>query len=148
MNSKLLSCAIVIMTTSTYAAEVSIYKWVDDNGIAHFSHSHPANKIATEVDVQVAYSPDAQAIMDNEGITNDDSAENKEKRRSELAKKNEKMFAENCKAAQANKKILSNFKKILVQDENGEEKLLTGDQITDQLAVNEKHIDIYCEITK
>ena len=148
MHLKILSLASLLVTTSIFSAEVSIYKWIDDNGIVHFSHSHPANKIATEVDVQVAYSPAEKDITDRSTTTNDGSSEDKDNKRAELIKKNEKMFAENCKSAQANKKILSNFKKILIQDENGEEKLLTDDQITEQLAVNEKHIDIYCEIIK
>jgi len=148
MNIKLLSCAISIMTTSAFAAEVPIYKWFDDKGIAHFSNSHPANKAATEVDVQVAYSPAPQDIENEDGVSTGEDIEAKEKKRAVLNEKNAKMFAENCKSAQANKKILSNFKKVLVQDENGQEKLLTGDEITEQLAVNEKHIDIYCESIK
>ena len=143
MHLKLFVCAISIMTTSVIAADVSIYKWIDDNGIVHFSHSHPANKKATEVDVYVAYSPSPNISTVD---TDNDEVAIKAAKKKELARtaENAKMFDVNCKSAQANKKILVNFKKILIQDENGEDKLLTGDEITERVELADKHIDIYC----
>ena len=74
----------------------------------------------------------------------EDDKKNEELRLAQ-AEKNKKMFEENCQSAQANQKMLSNFKKVLMQDENGNEKLLTGEEITEQLEINKKHLDIYCE---
>ena len=145
MRIKVLGCLALVLASSVVASEVSIYKWVDDEGVVHFSHSHPANKEATEVDIQVAYSSSA---IDSEKTTEEQKAEDDEENeelRLAQVEKNKKMFEENCQSAQANHKMLSNFKKVLMQDENGNEKLLTGEEITEQLEINKKHLDVYCE---
>ena len=145
MRIKVLGCLALVLASSVVASEVSIYKWVDDKGVVHFSHSHPANKEATEVDIQVAYSSNATGSEETaEEQKIEDDKKNEELRLAQ-AEKNKKMFEENCQSAQANQKMLSNFKKVLMQDENGNEKLLTGEEITEQLEINKKHLDIYCE---
>jgi len=146
MRVKLLSFSILLMATSVLASDGTIYKWVDDKGIVHFSNSHPANKNATEVDIQVAYSASVDDVKETASSTKTEDAADQES--SELAEKNAKMFADNCRSAQANKKILTGFKKILIQDENGNDKLLTGDDVTAQLELTDKHIDIYCSVNK
>ncbi len=144
MRLQFLCCAIVMMTTSVFASDLSVYKWTDDKGMVHYSHAPPSGVAVTEVDVRVAYSPSVDDLKAKEESATDEVSIN-EKKQAAINVKNAKIFEENCKSATANKKILSNFKKILIQDENGEEKLLTGDDITERLKLTEKNIDIYCE---
>ena len=148
MRVKLLSCSILFLANSVFASDGTIYKWVDDKGIVHFSNSHPANKSATIVDIQVAYSASNEEITESDNLETSEDERLKNEQYIARTEKNAKMFAENCKSAQANKKILTGFKKILIQDENGVDKLLTGDDITAQLSITNKHIDIYCEAKK
>ncbi|MCJ8320666.1 MAG: DUF4124 domain-containing protein [Colwellia sp.] len=146
MRVKLISCSILLLVNSVFASDVTIYKWIDDKGIVHFSNSHPADKDATIVDIQVAYSSSIDEI--NESVQSEETPNVQDQEYTERAEKNIKMFAQNCKSAQANKKILTSFKKVLIKDEDGNDMLLTGDDITAELELTDKHIDIYCNVDK
>lgn len=67
MNIKILSAVVVLISTFTQATSISIYRWVDENNIVHFSHDHPININVSEVTVEVAYKPAAKEINKTEG---------------------------------------------------------------------------------
>lgn len=146
MRIKILGCSILLMASSVFASDVTIYKWVDDKGVVHFSNSHPANKESTEVDVRVAYSAANKKNSNTDNLVETEEEKLAVQMKIERTEKNAKMFTENCKSAQANQKILTSFNRILIQDDKGNDKLLTGDDIKTQLDLTKKHIDIYCEV--
>ena len=51
---------------------------------------------------------------------------------------------ENCKTAKINLKILDNFDKILTTNNQGEKKVLSPEEKTQQLVLTKKHLNVYC----
>lgn len=117
-----------------------VYRWVDDNNVVHFSHNPPADKDYAEIRVRVSYAStdpittDEDAIEDNE----QDNATN-------IAHLSDEEKQKHCESAQTNKKILTSFERVLMSDEDGNEKAMTEDEKAKQLELSEKYIDIYCE---
>lgn len=53
-------CLIVILGSLSFAAVAAeLYKWVDENGVIHYSQMPPENALTEEVEVQEQY-PDAE----------------------------------------------------------------------------------------
>lgn len=141
---KLISSTLLIFTTSVLAQNVPVYKWVDDQGVVHFSHSYPSNKDASLVEVRVDYTP-SEIIEDRKAAElAKNEAEISEQMEAKQTEENLKLMADNCKSAQANKKVLTNFEKVMVKNEDGSETLLTGESLAAQIEITDKHIDVYC----
>lgn len=141
MNIKILSAVVVLISTFTQATSISIYRWVDENNIVHFSHDHPININVSEVTVEVAYKPAAKEINKTEGQL---EKEKKDLLSAEQTAKNTKIIDQNCKAAQANVKILNSFDKISITEADGTSRVLMAKEKEEQLSISEKHVDAYC----
>jgi hypothetical protein len=145
MRLPLLSSVFFIIFSSVFAADISVYQWVDDKGMVHYSHLHPTDIQAIKIEVRSAY-PQSKETLKSSSVFSDQS-EHSSTTNQQITPK-AKTFEKNCKLARENKHTLSSFKNILVQDETGNETRLTSNEISEQLKLTKKNIAIYCLITE
>ena len=134
----LLALIFVVYAGTSSAKSISVYKWVDENNVTHFSHRHPINDNYTELKVEVAY----QSKPTIEEESQEEKTQNAEQLK--VAKENTALIKENCEAAKVNVKILNSFDKILFTDPSGESRILGPEERADQLVMTEKHLEVYC----
>ena len=141
MYIKLTSLLFIVTAPFSVANNISIYKWVDENNVIHFSQNHPTTVDSTQVTVEVAYqaSPNDLALIEKQ-----DEISQLQKRLATQTSVNSKIMQENCKTAKINLKILDNFDKILTTNNQGEKKVLSPEEKTQQLVLTKKHLNVYC----
>jgi len=125
--------AVLWLLAFTVAAGDKIYRWVDDRGVTHFSHVKPTDSNITNVEELVlhnsnSYKPAKTIVKPQSPSTEFD-----------------KVAKRNCAIAQKNLKILSAFKNITQQDENGEVTKLSASDRQEQLTLASKQIELFCK---
>jgi len=133
MKSGLVFLALLNFTHIANATDVTIYRWVDEKNIVHFSQNQPEHDNYTELTISKA-TPHQK---------NDLPKENKAQAKKLSLDKNE-MNKEKCLTAQTNLSTLESFDVIQYKTEAGESKVLSDKQKNDQLVLNKKQVDLYC----
>lgn len=149
MRLTLLVLLLILSSTTLYAQDISVYRWVDENNVVHFSHDHPTDKDFSEVDIRVSYANSDKS--NKNGMDSIIAERNKQKENQEnlaVAKENEELFKKNCESAQVNLKILSGFIRVVYTDENGQERIMTDEERASQLELSKKYEEIYCKTTE
>lgn len=133
MKSSLAFLALLNFTFVANATEVTIYRWIDEKNIVHFSQNQPVHDNFTELTIskstphkQKALAKEEKTQAKNTSVKGDDA--NKEK----------------CLTAQTNLSTLESFDVIQYKTETGESKVLSDKQKNDQLVLNKKQVDLYC----
>lgn len=138
IKSVLLTCTVLASFNGITAEKLTVYRWVDENNVVHFSQHQPAHDNYTEIDmvnnknasapVEIA-KPDQVAPSEKPDIANV-SPNNPD---------NDK-----CNAAKQNVATLEDFDKIQYKDENGNLKVLSAKEKQQQLAINTTQVEVYC----
>ena len=139
----LLALISTICAGAASAKSISVYKWIDENNVVHFSHHHPINDNYTEVKVEVAYQANS-TIEEEYPEEEQEQEEIPTPEQLKLAKANEALIKMNCEAAKVNVKILNSLDKILFTDPSGESRIIGPEERAEQLVQTEKHLEIYC----
>ncbi|MBJ6138643.1 DUF4124 domain-containing protein [Marinobacter litoralis] len=136
MNRKILMFSILMAATPGLAADSSVYKWTDDNGVTHFGDRQPTGKTAEQVNVRSGTSRNSgseraspQERLNQFEEQQQASAERKKETAVEEA--NRKQREANCKTAKENLKVISSNARIRVE-ENGEQRYLSPEEIDEQ----------------
>ena len=137
MNRKFLLILTLIASPIVLAKDVTVYRWVDENGVLHYSQHHPIKNDYAEVIIDTTYSP-VQAPLKN-GI------KEKEEDIDELATELAQNSQIKCKNAQANLRILTDFDKVQISTADGKSSTLSELEKLKRLRLNEKAVDIYCQ---
>jgi len=144
----------VIFSTSTIAADIAIYRWVDVNNVVHFSQYQPKSNNYSQLSTFASYKA-------KQHYTNNKRSENKlltsvdeqltqqqyKKKQTEILTRNKIIAEKNCKAAQINLKTLNSFGKITFLDSDGINRVMTDKEKKIQIIQNNKHVDLYCNKT-
>lgn len=127
----------ILASFNAIAVEKStVYRWVDENNIVHFSQQQPAHDNYTVI--SMANNKKSSARVDNVDNTTTQQ-ENTQAQSNTSDKSNNK-----CDSARQNLSTLKGFDKIQYEDENGKLKVLTAKEKQQQLAMNEKQVEVYC----
>lgn len=123
---------LVIFSSSSFAADVIVYRWVDENNIVHYSQQQPEHDNYTELTINKDHKTKeqekrAQAPVDPEPTEAEISAS-----------------AEKCELASKNLSTLLEFKNIQYESPDGEIKTLSVKEKEQQLALSKKEVEIYC----
>ncbi|MFD2168109.1 DUF4124 domain-containing protein [Thalassotalea euphylliae] len=146
MRKTLLTLSLLSFSAPLLAQSSTIYRWVDENNIVHFSHEHPDDKDYAVVDVQVSYAPiEPEEASEAEKFFAERQAQQEVADKASQIEKNAALIKQNCEAAKINLKILSGFERILYTDPDGNKRLLSNDEKQEQLALSKKHAEVYCE---
>ncbi len=136
MDSKFLFLISLFVSPLTLAADVTVYRWVDENGVLHYSQHHPLENDYSEIKIETKYSP-LQAPLKNGTKTNADE--------DELALELAQTSNIKCKNAQTNLRTLTDFDKIEMTDTNGKSRILSEMEKLKRLRLSEKEVEIYCQ---
>ncbi len=148
-----LFCLISILAVCAGAVQASeeIYKWVDEDGVTHYSARPPEGieyqRMTTEVDRAVA------RTESTETTESDEQSEQEERRRTgnlpELAEiaaeePDPELVAERCEQARYNLTWLTERTRISVEGEDGTMRRLSEEERQSQIQENQAFLDEWC----
>lgn len=127
------SLGFILFSSFAYsmADNVVVYRWVDSNNVVHFSQHQPEHDDYTELSMSNIVKP-------------------KQENSSEVAEKtiqdpiNITPTPDKCEEAKANVSTLKGFDKIQYTNAKGELQVLSEQEKIQQLAINEKQVEVYC----
>lgn len=123
----------ILLSSFSYAIadKVIVYRWVDSNNVVHFSQYQPKHDDYTELSM-------SNATIAKEETTSDIPEKTIETPTNFAATTNK------CEEAKANVTTLKGFDKIQYTNSKGELQVLTEQEKIQQLAINEKQVEVYC----
>lgn len=119
------------------AADITIYRWVDENNVAHFSQKQPEHDNYTTMTMANTQAP-SPAPIENEKINNENEQVDEDKEF--IAKENNKR----CEEAKANLTTLENHKQVKYIDSDGKQHVLSKSDKEEQTVMTKKQIELYC----
>ena len=144
-------CSITIFSINAEANDISIYRWVDDNNVVHFSQQLPQSNNYSQLTTFASYKAKQQSKDNNPENKQlpsvDEQLTQYDKKQAAIIEKNKALAKENCRAAQLNLKMLNSFNKVTTLDSNGKNHILTDKEKIAKITLSNKHIDIYCDNT-
>lgn len=121
------------------------FKWVDDNGVTHFTidppKDRPSEKVNTYAGSSSSYDPNAavsetpEAQAEREQLKN---AQDSEKKRNEQTK-------QECDKAAEQYRLLSNGGRIRIKEKDGTERFLTPEEMTAKATETKKFLEEACK---
>jgi len=142
-----LMLAAVTLSTNIIAKKISIYRWVDENNVVHFSQHQPKDNNYSELATVSSYNAQKKQLSETKAhrLPVSKQIAKYEQEQEEFKAKNKEIITQNCKAAQLNLKMLNSFKQVLTTDADGNNRLLTDKEKKEQVTLSKKHVDLYCE---
>ncbi|WP_440876648.1 hypothetical protein [Thalassotalea sp. PLHSN55] len=134
---------LLLCSATVWSAEITVYRWVDDKNIVHFSQHQPAHDNYTELTMAQAVQVSQEVKTPSVQQQLDAPLASTETQEPE-AKSVQEESSEKCAAARLNLKTLATFDKIQYTDANGDIKVLTNQQKNQQQALGEKQVEVYC----
>jgi len=123
---------ISFFSIQAYCQTITVYKWTDSKGIAHFSYIMPKDAEYTTFEMK---KPPPRKV--------NDAAEKTEKDIS-LSDKLTEQAKTNCQNAKNNLKILSEYAKVKFADDSGKERILSDSDKAEYKKQAEKRIELFC----
>lgn len=136
---------VLLLTFSfnVIADDVVIYRWVDENNVAHFSQNQPATGDFTEIVMAKSNIPN---IKNNTSSSESDVASLEKDKKEEKTSKNKLLdTAGKCEEAKNNLATLTDFARVRFVDANGETQILDEEEQAEQITINKKQIEIFCK---
>lgn len=136
-----LCMASVLLANPSFAAK--IYKWVDEDGITHFSEHPPKNTQTTVIKPKVGHS---EPVNYDSGAPADDktAAEAAAQRQAEEDLAQALKDPTRCEAARKNMETLQNFGRVKVKGEDGEFHYLSPEEQQERIQSTQQAIDESC----
>lgn len=141
----------ICLTLASPAQASSFYKWVDENGVTHYSAQPPEDRPSQEVDVRTGETrenDDDSPQGNSPALATEEEEAGNEDLEQELAKEKERIEQqnrENCEIARRNQFNLKHRDRIRITDEDtGEERYLTPEELKEWRERTEKEIEEYC----
>ncbi|MBU2969359.1 DUF4124 domain-containing protein [Pseudoalteromonas sp. C2R02] len=123
---------ISVFSIKAYSQTITVYKWVDSKGIAHFSYIMPKNADYTTFEMK---KPPPKKETDATQNAQEDLS---------LSDKLTEQAKTNCKNAQDNLKVLSEYAKVKFADDSGKERILSNEDKAEYKKQAEKRIALFC----
>jgi len=134
----------IIFSISTIANDITVYRWLDDNNVMHFSQHQPQEGKFSQLTTIASYKAKQQSLTNKTTYSVDNKEEEAQKVQTDTMAKNKEIFANNCKAAQFNIKMLNSLNQILITDANGNNHTLTDEEKKDKLESSQKQVKTFC----
>jgi len=141
MSFRLLFLVLIIYSNQALCSELTVYRWVDENNIVHFSQHQPIGDQYTQFLISNQSKIISRADKLEDKIIVDDK---KLSQSSEPTLVATVKTSEKCREAQENVSMLMAFDKVQYTDEDGNKKMLTKVEKKQQLAINQKRTEVYC----
>lgn len=121
----------LIFSTFCSAENLTVYRWVDENNVVHFSQHQPSHNNYAEMSLANISSPKKTTVSPATEEISDKPIVNS-------------ATDDKCGEAQANMRILKGFDKIQYTDAKGKAQVLDEKAKELQLQINQSQIDLYC----
>jgi hypothetical protein len=149
MNKKILALTVIIMALPGFAMGQSVYKWTDENGVTHFGDRQPTGKQSESVSIRTGKPSGTSSSVNSpqQKVQQMDEQEAESAQREKVSAAEEarqKQRAANCKTAQNNLSLLRSGSRIKVE-ENGEERYLTPEEISEKQEQFEEIAEVSCD---
>ncbi len=139
------ACGVLVLGVMTAASAQQVYRWVDVNGVVHYSDQPPPDKKSAQV-VNVRTSKSAK--LSPEEIAAADAAEKAKPEAIQAAKKvqDDAQRAKYCQTARVNLLALNSGNEV-TQDFDGMRRALTPEERAAQIEKNQRIVDANCSAT-
>jgi hypothetical protein len=134
-----------VFSVNIIAKEITIYRWLDENNIVHYSQQQPQSGNYTQLTTTSSFqSKEKQPLESVNKATVDEQISQYEKNKAEVLAKNAEIAKKNCQAAKLNEQMLNSFDNVMITDANGKNSVMSDKNKKEQIALNKKHISMYC----
>lgn len=131
-----LGIGLYLLTFNSIAGE-KIYRWVDKNGVTHFSQIKPTDSKAKNVEEVI--------VRTSRGYKSPEDLELQANKNGKSVESFDAIAKKNCAVAQQNAKVLSAFKNITQEDKDGNPVKLSEEERKEQLELANKQIALFCK---
>jgi hypothetical protein len=146
MNKKILALAVVVMALPVFATAQSVYKWTDENGVIHFGDRKPNGQQSESVSIRTGKPSGAASTSPQQKVQEmaDQEAESVQSEKVSAAEEaRQKQRTANCRTAESNLSLIRSGSRIRVE-ENGEERYLTPEEISQKREQFEEIAELNC----
>lgn len=134
---------LLAFSLNVIADDVVIYRWVDENNVAHFSQNQPATGDFTEIVMAKSNIPN---IKNNTAPSQSNSATLETGDKADKIPKDKLLDTDGkCEEAKNNLATLTDFERVRFVDANGETQILDEEEQAEQISINKKQIEIFCK---
>ncbi len=131
------------------AVQARIYKWVDDEGVVHYTQTPPPDRKAQPLRPRIAPVTPEQARERLEALRKRSQSERKNRELIEGEAKREqareRQMAENCRIARRNLEVLENSARVQAKDAAGNPFYLTEEARQAKMAQTRSQIEEFCK---
>lgn len=140
-----LCCMATGLISSDASAAKKFYKWVDKDGVTHYSERPPRGQKAQVVTTYAGRGTPAPAPKAENQKDQDKAGEQESKPEQSAAATAPIKNPQICQSAQRNLEILQRSNRVRLQDENGELKTLSNEEKEKQRQTAQKAVEQHCE---
>ena len=130
MKVKHIGIILAVVSFVSSATNITIYRWVDEKNVVHFSQQQPKHDNYTELSMAA---PKPATNIKKTAINSPEEAP--------IASASSQS---ECEKAKANVKTLNGYDKIQYTGNDGQVKILGDEQKKQQLEINKKQVEVYC----
>jgi len=123
---------LIGFSTQAKSQTITVYKWTDDKGITHFSYIMPRDAEYTTFEMK---KPPPRKV---------DTTIDENQKDLSLSDKLTEQAKVNCKNAQDNLKVLTEYAKVKFADNSGKERILSDEDKAEYKKQAEKRIELFC----
>lgn len=147
---RLIFSGALILATLALPSWAGVYKWVDADGVVHYSDQRPEGVSSQELGIKPIprSGSDAPSNQLEDQVRKLDEQQELKRLRDQQATENAavaKREADNCKQAKENLDILMKQARVRAQGQDGELRFLTPEEILDQRKKAQEVIDRDCK---
>jgi hypothetical protein len=147
MTIQLKTMALLLAMVPAMANATVVYKWTDADGVTHFGDRQPTGTQAEQISVRSGQSnlvnSNSSAQQQLNELEQRQRAASEESRAVDAAATRQAQRKTNCDAAQQNLEIINNNSRIRIT-ENGEQRFLTPDEVSQQKQTYEDIVEQNC----
>jgi hypothetical protein len=151
MKIQLKTMALILAMAPAMVNAATVYKWTDADGVTHFGDRQPTGTQAEQISVRSGQS----SVVNNNSspqqqvdeLEQRQQAASEESLAADAATTRQTQRKTNCDAARQNLEIISNNARIRIS-EDGEQRFLTPDEISQQKQTYEDMVEQNCGAEK
>lgn len=133
MKSVLLcTLAVAGLLMSSLAGADTVYKWVDDEGVTHFSAQPPKNRKSDQMRTSTGHSEPVDYSSQFQSEDEEDQDDVRDETAGNQEEPSQEQLDEACEAARENLAMVERGGRIAVTDEDGERRYLDQDEIDER----------------
>jgi len=145
--------ALALVCTTAFAQEFSVYTWVDDDGVPHYTDRPPAAAAATRTGIR-SQRTDPNAVMARTEQRSEQFAEQTAARQEAGAAEDEAAAARkqtaderkaNCEQAQQRAETYSTARRLYRPMADGSREYLTDQELSDARAAADEAVNTWCK---